>query len=388
MEQQTEDLLNIRENVDILDHKLLEMIATRRRLSEKIAASKRFDGSGIRNYPIEQVRLGQLIEKGRTLGIDPFSVSKFYQNIIEDSVLTQHAHLHHLENLGSLPEEPRVAYLGGEGAYSQFAARKYFSFARHPVKEMGLPSFPEVLKTLAKGSADYAVLPFVNSLTGLIEEACDVILSHEGQVVGEIYLPVEHCLLGQNWDYPVSNIRTIYAHPQVFAQCKAYLRSLKNATLVPVESTFHALQKVSEGRVNEAAIGSAVAGNIYGLKALKSNLHGDQQNFTRFLVLANIPHKVPSSVEAKTTLAFSPEGNGMELAQILLEFHDRDIPVSPLESKPGGPGLWGRIYLMDITGRSDDPKVISALEVMKTQTGFLKILGCYPSGRITSFFGA
>lgn len=388
MEQQTEDLLNIRENVEVLDQQLLEMIATRRRLSEKIAANKRDTGSDIRNFPIEQNRLGQLIEKGRKLGIDPFSVSRFYQNIIEDSVLTQHAHLHHLENLGTFPEKPRVAYLGGEGAYSQFATRKYFSFAQHPVLEVGLPSFPEVLQALEKGIADYAVLPWVNSLTGLIEEACDVILSFEGEIVGEIYLPVEHCLLGQNWDYPVSSIRTIYAHPQVFAQCKGYLKSLKDTNLVSVESTFHALQKVADGRVNEAAIGSAVAGNIFGLKALKSNLHGDQQNFTRFLVLAKTPHKVPSAVEAKTTLAFAPEGNGMELAQILLEFHDREIPVSPLESKPGGPGLWDRTYLMDITGRPDDPKVISALEVMKNQTGFLKILGCYPSGRITSFFGA
>ena len=36
MEQNAEDLMNIRENVEILDAQLLEMIANRRRLSEKI----------------------------------------------------------------------------------------------------------------------------------------------------------------------------------------------------------------------------------------------------------------------------------------------------------------------------------------------------------------
>ncbi|MEE8294957.1 MAG: prephenate dehydratase domain-containing protein [Sphingomonadales bacterium] len=386
MEQQTEDLLNIRENVEALDQQLLEMIATRRRLSEKIAVTKRSNGSDIRNFSIEQTRLGQLIEKGRDLGIDPFSVSKFYQNIIEDSVLTQHAHLHHLENIGILPKEPRVAFLGGEGAYSQFATRKYFSFLKQPVKEIGLASFNDVVTALDKGQADYAVLPYINSTTGLIEEACEALLAIDGPVVGEIYLPIEHCLLGQNWDYPVSSIRTIYAHPQVFAQCKGYLRSLNNINLVPVESTFHALQKVADGRVNEAAIGSAVAGNIFGLKALKSNLQGERQNFTRFLVLGKTPHKVPVSVEAKTTLALVPNGN--ELAEILLEFQDRDIPVAPRESKPGGDGIWERVYLLDITARTDDKKVLAAFEVLKEKTGFLKILGCYPSGRITSFFGA
>ncbi len=386
MEQQTEDPLNIRENVETLDQQLLEMIATRRRLSERIAVNKRSSGSNIRNFIIEQTRLGHLIEKGRELGIDPFSVSRFYQNIIEDSVLTQHAHLHHLENADALPKEPRVAYLGGEGAYSQFATRKYFSFSKQPVKEVGFSSFEDVVTALKKGETDYAVLPYINSTTGLIEEACEAVLSYEGPVVGEIYLPIEHCLLGQNWNYPISSIRTIYAHPQVFAQCKGYVKSLKNINLVSVESTFHALQKVAEGRVNEAAIGSAVAGNIFGLKALKSNLQGERQNFTRFLVLGKSAHKVPSSVEAKTTLCFVP--NGDDLAEILLEFHDRDIPTSPLESKPGGDDFWERIYLMDITGRPQDEKVMAALEVLKEKTGFLKILGCYPSGRITSFFGA
>ncbi len=388
MEQRTEDLLNIRENVETLDRKLLEMIASRRRLSEKIATCKRGETSPVRNFPIEQSRLSDLIEQGRELGLDPFSVSLFYQNIIEDSVLTQHAHLHRLENLETFPETPRVAYLGGPGAYSQFAAKKYFSFSKNPLEEVGCSSFTGTIGALLDGSADYAVLPYVNSRTGLIREAAEAILAADCQAVGEVYLPIEHCLLGQNWDYPVSGIRTIYGHAEAIAQCKGYLKSLKNASVIPVESTYHALLKVAEGRVNEAAIGSAVAGSIYGLKALKSNLLGDHQNYTRFLVLASIPHKVSPSVEAKTTLAFSPVDEGRGPGEILLEFHDRDIPVSPLESMPLENGLWQRIYLIDIFGRPGDPAVQSALEVLKNQTAVLKIMGSYPSGRVTSFFGA
>lgn len=385
MEQHTKDLMSIRENVQVIDQQLLENLATRRKLSIKIAACKANSNSGIRNFPVEHNRLGVLIEKGKELGLDAFSVSRFYQNIIEDSVLTQHAYLHRLENPGMVPEKPAVAILGGEGAYSQFAAKKYFSFTACAIEEKGKETFHDVLAAVEDGSADYGILPFMNSLTGLIEEACQALLDTDLEAVGEVYLPIEHCLLGKNWNYPISNIRNIYAHPQVFAQCRPYLNTLKGANLVPVKSTTHALVKVCEGRVNETAIGSAIAGNIFGLKTMKSNIHGDKQNYTRFLVIAKHRHRVPKEVEAKTTLAFVPEAG--TLTEILLEFHDRDISLSHLETLPGGPGLWDKIYLVDILRDCEDPKTGAAIEVLKTRTDYLKVLGSYPSGRITSFFG-
>jgi len=387
MEQNTEELIAIRENVEVLDAQLLEMIANRRRLSERIAACKRSSLKSIRNFPVEQTRLQDLIAKGGALGLDPFSVSRFYQSIIEDSVLTQHAHLLTLENLNTLPEKPRVAYLGGPGAYSQFAALKFFSFSKKPVEEVAAESFKGVIDALEAGRADYALLPYSNSKTGLIREATDALLGSPVHAVGEVYLPIEHCLLGQNHDYPVSGLKTIYGHPEAIAQCRGYLSTLKGVTVEPVPSTSHALIKVAEGRVNEAAIGSAVAGSIFGLKAIKTNIHGDQQNITRFLVVSLAPHKIPPSVEAKTTLAFCPEGEGGGLAELLLEFHDRDIPLSGLESKPSELGPWERIYLMDIHGRPGDERVQTALDVLKGKTAFLKILGSYPTGRVSNFFG-
>ena len=102
---------------------MLDMIAARRPFSARIAGWPAPEGFSIRDFPAEQDRLGVLIEKGKELGIDAFSVSKFYQNFIEDSVQTQHATLHTLENNGSVPEAPAVAFLGGEGSYSQLAAK-------------------------------------------------------------------------------------------------------------------------------------------------------------------------------------------------------------------------------------------------------------------------
>ena len=387
MDQQTEDLITLRADFQAIDQQILEMIATRRTLSERIAGWKAREGFSIRDFPSELDRLGFLIEKGKALGIDAFSVSKFYQSFIEDSVMTQCATLYTLENNGSIPEAPAVAFLGGEGSYSQLAAKKYFSFANKPITELGHSSFPDLLQAVVDEEADFAVLPFINSTTGLITDACNALLACDVSAVGEIFLPIEHCLLGKNWNYPTQNIKAIYAHPQVFAQCRPYLASLEQASLVPCTSTTEALTRLCEGPANQAAIGSSIAGNIFGLKVLKSNLQGDQQNFTRFLVLGKTPQRVPKQVGAKTTLALTPKANATALSEILLEFSDRDINASLLEALPSPGGLWDRVYLLDVEERLDDSRLEAALNVIETKTLFMKVLGHYPSARISSFFG-
>lgn len=388
MDNQTDDLITLRADFQAIDQQLLEMIATRRTLSERIASWKARQGFSIRDFPAEQNRLAILIEKGKELGLDAFSVSKFYQNFIEDSVMTQNATLHTLENNGSIPKTPKVAFLGGEGSYSQLAAKKHFSFAKKSISELGKNSFKASLQAVEEGEADYAVLPFINSTTGLIGDACDALLESGVSAIGEIFLPIEHCLLGKNWNYPTGNIKTIYAHPQVFAQCRPFLETLGNATLVPCDSTTDALKRVCEGPANQAAIGSTVAGNIFGLKVLKSNIHGERQNFTRFLVLSRTPHRVPKQVSAKTTLALVPKTTPGALSEILLEFSDREITANLLEARPAGHGLWDRVYLLDIEERLECPRLDAALKVVETKTLSLKIIGHYPSARITSFFGS
>ncbi|VDZ77345.1 chorismate mutase-P/prephenate dehydratase [Salmonella bongori] len=66
----------------------------------------------------------RLIYLGKAHHLDAHYITRLFQLVIEDSVLTQQALLQqHLNN--TYPHSARVAFLGPKGSYSHLAARQY-----------------------------------------------------------------------------------------------------------------------------------------------------------------------------------------------------------------------------------------------------------------------
>jgi len=87
----------------------------------------------------------------------------------------------------------RVAYQGVRGSYCQEAAVRAFQRCDALPCEGEMESAFEALESDA---ADRAVVPVENSLDGVIGRNYDLILRHPDlHVVGEILLPINHCLL-------------------------------------------------------------------------------------------------------------------------------------------------------------------------------------------------
>ncbi|MFR2696819.1 MAG: chorismate mutase, partial [Proteus mirabilis] len=85
------DLLAIRDKITALDSELLSLLAQRRQLSTEVAQFKLNTHRPIRDKNRERELLELLIEKGKNVGLDGFYISRIFQMIIEDSVLTQQA---------------------------------------------------------------------------------------------------------------------------------------------------------------------------------------------------------------------------------------------------------------------------------------------------------
>jgi len=56
--------------------------------------------------------------------------------------------------------------------------------------------------------------------------------------------------------------------------------------------------------------------------------------------------------------------------------------MSRIESRPDKKRMWAYNFFIDFSGHREDKHVKKALERMKEETVFLKILGSYPSGNI------
>lgn len=286
-------LPELREQIDTLDLKLLSLLAKRRVLVVDVARSKICLRRQIRDKERERDLLERLVIAGKKLALDKSYITRIFQMIIEDSVLTQQKVLQletssHQQVDNSSVSIARIAFLGPEGSYSHLAARQYS--ASHSDKmavECSCRTFADVLQLVEAGKADYAVLPIENSNSGSISEVYSLLQRINLPVVKEITVSIEHCILA-SINSSLDQVKIIYSHPQPFQQCSQFLTNFPQWKIEYCESTSAAMKKVAQlNNPTAAALGSRQGSVIYGLQVLEYNIANQRQNTTRFIVLSN-----------------------------------------------------------------------------------------------------
>ncbi|MCF2946706.1 prephenate dehydratase [Paraglaciecola aquimarina] len=376
------ELEEIRVKITELDSNLLELLAQRQQLTNYVAETKIKNQIPVRDHKREEQLLIRLIKQGKKHNLDAHYVTQIFHVILEDSVLNQQAMLAANANPGSTLSVNRVAFLGNKGTYSYLATQKYFSRRSGELIEIGCQSFAEIIKKVETNEADYAVLPIENTSSGSINEVYDQLQHTSLSVVGELTHPIQHTLL-VNQETELSKIKTLYAHPQVFAQCSHFLAELGNVEVKPCDSSSAAMIKVAELNSNSvAAIGSEAGGNLYGLHAIKSNLANQKENHSRFFVVAREAVNVPLQVPAKTTLVMSTVQKPGALVDALVVLRDNNINMTKLESRPITGNPWEEMFYIDVEGNVQDGPMQEALEVLQAMARTFKVLGCYPNEEI------
>lgn len=372
------DTLNaLRHDINEIDSDLLVLLAKRRRISHSVVEYKISNNKPIRDEAREQALLEKLISYGKSLGLDAYYINNVFQTILEDSVLNQQAMLQKNLNPEAMSESHRVAYLGGQGSYSQLACHKYFSRRPGKVIEMGCSSFDQITGKVESGQADFGLLPIENTSSGSINEVFDLLQHAQVSIVGEVTHSVEHCLLAMPGT-ELSHINKIFAHPQPFAQCSRFIQGLGDIQHETCDSTFHALQSAVE-TANSAAIGSAQAGKNVGLEVVKSGLANQSENHSRFIVVARKPLQVSKQIPTKTSLIMATKQQAGSLADALMIFKHHKINLVKLESRPVPGNPWEEVFYVDLEANLDDLHVKQALEELKEHTQYTRVLGCYQS---------
>jgi len=382
MTEQQYSLDDIRKNVSRIDNEIIKLLAERRQLSLEVAKSKIQTAKPVRDQGREQELLLRLIDTGKSKQLDAQYITQIFHTIIEDSVLFQQAYLQKLTNPESLQPVARVSFLGAKGSYSNLASRNYFSRKQTKLVEISCSTFRDVLSVVETGNADYGVLPIENTSSGSINEVYDLLQHTSLSIVGEITQPIEHCLLTAV-DTTVAQIDTLYSHPQPHQQCSEYLHSMGNISQEYCSSTAEAMKMVAElKKPNVAAIGNASSGELYGLTPLKTDIANQQENFTRFIVVARKPVEVTSLIPAKTTLIMSTAQKAGSLVECLLVLRTLNINMTKLESRPVIGNPWEEMFYVDVEVNLKSDVMQEALDELTRLTRFIKVLGCYPSENV------
>ncbi|HBI11504.1 MAG TPA: bifunctional chorismate mutase/prephenate dehydratase, partial [Franconibacter pulveris] len=340
-------LLALRDKISALDEQLLALLAQRRELAVEVGKAKLATHRPVRDIDRERDLLERLIALGKPHHLDAHYITRLFQLIIEDSVLTQQALLqHHLNNTN--PHSARIAFLGPKGSYSHLAARQYAARHFDHFIESGCAKFQEIFNQVETGQADYAVVPLENTSSGAINDVYDLLQHTTLSIVGEMTVPVDHCVLVAT-STDLAQIDTVYSHPQPFQQCSQFINRYPHWKIEYCESTAAAMEKVAQAKSPRvAALGSEAGGALYGLQVLERNLANQTQNITRFVILARKAINVSEQVPAKTTLLMATGQQAGALVEALLVLRNHNLIMTRLESRPIHGNPWEEMFYLDI----------------------------------------
>jgi chorismate mutase/prephenate dehydratase len=377
------DLNEIRQQITRLDQDLLAMFAKRRALTLNVAKSKVQQIRPIRDQQREQELLIRLINHGKSLGLDAHYVTSVFQTIIEDSVLNQQAYLQNLANPNIQVPTVSVAFLGDKGSYSYLASHRYFSRRAEKIIEYGCQNFQAIFQQVESGQVDYGMLPIENTSSGSINEVYDLLQHTSLSIVGEITQPIEHCLLTAV-NTSLSNIKTIYAHGQPFAQCSNFLDKQSGIRIEYCDSTADAMAKVAELQDETiAVIGSEEGGQLYQLHALEQSIANQTENHSRFILVARKGVEVAEQIPAKTAIILATGQKAGALVECLLVLKEKGINMCKLESRPIQGRPWEEMFYIDVEANLKSFALQEAISEITPHTNFIKVLGCYPIEHIS-----
>ncbi|KAF2300742.1 hypothetical protein GH714_015456 [Hevea brasiliensis] len=283
----------------------------------------------------------------------------------------------------------RVAYQGVPGAYSEAAAGKAYPNC----EAIPCDQFEVAFQAVELWISDRAVLPVENSLGGSIHRNYDLLLRHRLHIVGEVQLPVHHCLLalpGVRKEY----ITRVISHPQALAQCELTLTKLGlHAAREAVDDTAGAAEYIAANNLRDtAAIASARAADLYGLQILADGIQDDSSNVTRFVMLAREPIIPRTDRPFKTSIVFAHDKGTSVLFKVLSAFAFRNINLTKIESRPhrnrpirlvddanvGTAKHFEYMFYVDFEASMAEVRAQNALAEVQEFTSFLRVLGSYP----------
>ena len=373
------DLAELRLEIDKIDRQMVELFEQRMDVSREVAEYKVAAGKKI----LDKERENQKLEAVKAMTHTDFNrhgVEELYKQLMAMSRKLQYQMMEE-HALGRLPfvmvdkiekEHVRVVYQGVEGAYAQQAM---FAFFGEDVSHFHVERWRDAMDAIAEGMADYAVLPIENSTAGIVNDNYDLLEEYDNYIVGEQILSIQHALLGTQ-DAELSDIRTVYSHPQGLMQCVKYLDAHRDWRQVSLLNTAVAARKVAEdGDKSQAAIASVLAGKQNGLKVLAEGINQSGLNSTRFLIVTNQP--VFCKDAKKVSICFEVPHESGSLYNVLSHFIYNNLNMSRIESRPIADRNWEYHFFVDFEGNLNDSAVKNALRGIREEALNLKILGNY-----------
>jgi prephenate dehydratase len=153
---------------------------------------------------------------------------------------------------------------------------------------------------------------------------------------------------------------------------------MPDADVTLTASTAAAAQAVAAGDY-DAAVGAAVAGALYGLDSLASDIADTEGAVTRFVLLVPPgPPPARTGNDRTSLVAYLRDDHAGALLEILSEFATRGVNLTRIESRPTKGRIGQYCFSIDCEGHVADERVGDALAALHRVCADVRFLGSYP----------
>ncbi len=353
---QANPLIPLRDEIDRIDARILELINQRLKIGEQVGAVKKEKGSQV----LDRSRERRVIEHLAQINQGP-----------ADTALIQYIFNVIITATREIQKPKTISFLGPRASYTHIAALNHF---RHSGEFLERPNLFEVFREVERSQNHFGVVPVENSIEGAVNHTLDLFTEFDLNICAEHYEPISHDLLSITGE--PSDVKTVYSHPQAIAQCKGWLRkNFPAAEVMETSSTSKAALMASRDE-SVAAIASQKAAHIYELLPVASKIEDLGGNVTRFLIIGK---ERPGRTGAdKTSIMFATSHTPGALFRAMAPIDRTGLNMVKLESRPTRHHNWSYYFFMDIEGHIQDEAVHQTIEEIKADTLSLKVLGSYP----------
>ncbi len=239
-------------------------------------------------------------------------------------------------------------------------------------------TFEAALEAVRARTADLAMMPIENSTYGRVADLHHLLPTSGLYIIGEHFVPIRLQLLG----VPGASrdaVEVAQSHAVALGQCKAYLAARGLTAEAGSDTAGSAAQVASAADPKRAAIASRLAGEIYGLEVLDTDIEDADHNTTRFLVMSRQKVEAdPTDGRSITSFVFDVRNVPAALYKAMGGFATNGVNMHKLESFMLNGSFTATRFYSEIEGHPDHAPVARALEELQFFCKSFKVLGVFP----------
>jgi prephenate dehydratase len=268
----------------------------------------------------------------------------------------------------------RIAYQGVAGAYSHLACTSAYP----DMEPVGFETFAQALAAVEDGSAELAMIPIENTLGGRVADIHHLLPDSSLYIIAEHFQPVRHALLGPEGS-SLDSLKTVASHAQGLAQCRDLIRELGVEPMDTGDTAGAAKEAAERDDPTFGAIASELAGEIYGLKVLRTRIEDRLGNTTRFVVMSRRSIEPdPREGPAITSIVFQVRSVPGALYKALGGFATNGVNITKLESYMVDQSFTVAQFYAEFDGHPANRSVANAFDELQFFCKTMKTLGTYP----------